>query len=314
MSVRGCLHACLLLSSLLIVGAVPIDEEDHTVSAEGKKTSGKLCKGWCNTLPKVHPAKKCSWSKCEGCDYCANIVLPCKGWCAGNKQPAAKKCSWVALCGGCNFCNPPPPSPPPPPPRKSPPPPARVVQPKPLSKGPSSAYDYVAAHNKLRARHCGTSPLQFSAALEAEAKAFAATCPTGHASNAARGGHGENLMWSASQAYTCTEPACVTRNFELAMNTWYHHEARSYNFDTGAMTGVTGHLLQILWKPTTHVGCAVQAGSCMTKFKVVENSIIVCRYSPGGNTRDPAVATQYVGRPIASGACSAAGSANVTAA
>lgn len=141
---------------------------------------------------------------------------------------------------------------------------------------------YVVFHNAKRALHCNTPALVRSATLEAEVQAFVKGCPTKHSTGGERNQAGENMMWSAGPY---VNPAYEDANYELAIETWYGQEVGRYNFATGESTGPTGHFTAIVWKSTTQIGCAVGGlhGECTNKFGGVPNTVIVCRYQPGGN-------------------------------
>jgi pathogenesis-related protein 1 len=52
-------------------------------------------------------------------------------------------------------------------------------------------------------------------------------------------------------------------------------EARDYNYHSNTCRGVCGHYTQIVWRETTHVGCAVARDA----FR----EVWVCNYDPPGN-------------------------------
>jgi len=130
------------------------------------------------------------------------------------------------------------------------------------------------AHATARAL-VGVPPLLWSEELAASARAHAEELardgrfdhvgPT-----AARPGVGENLWAGSHEAYTYSEMVAA----------WLS-EARDYinaptpGFSrTGAWKDV-GHYSQMVWRSTTHVGCAVAAGR--------QDDVLVCRYAPAGN-------------------------------
>lgn len=128
------------------------------------------------------------------------------------------------------------------------------------------------AHNRERAQS-NAQPLIWSETLEAEARDWAidlinsgrfAHDPRPH-------GHGENLwMGWGNRVFTP----------EDMVGDWVA-ERRVYRFGvfpnvsrTGDWVAV-GHYTQLIWRGTTHVGCAIASRG--------DRSILACRYSPPGN-------------------------------
>lgn len=128
------------------------------------------------------------------------------------------------------------------------------------------------AHNLERGR-AGAASLIWSDALEAEARSWAMTLiETGRFAHDTRPhGHGENLWmgWGA-------------RHFtpEQMVDDWIEEreDYRPGAFPNVSRTGdwrAVGHYTQLIWRGTTHVGCAVATRD--------DRSILACRYSPPGN-------------------------------
>ena len=62
-----------------------------------------------------------------------------------------------------------------------------------------------------------------------------------------------------------------------------YDEISAYNFNTGQSNGgVIGHFTQVVWKTSVKVGCGVKL-DCSNMFGGMQNSAVVCRYSPPGN-------------------------------
>ena len=81
------------------------------------------------------------------------------------------------------------------------------------------------------------------ATLEAEAQAYADTCPTGHASSSARNGAGENLYWAGGSGI-----GNAAQSYHDAAEAWYE-EISDYDFSSGQSTGgVIGHFTQMVWR------------------------------------------------------------------
>ncbi|CAI6329267.1 unnamed protein product [Periconia digitata] len=186
-------------------------------------------------------------------------------------------------------------APPPPAPSSSaPPPPATPVYGVDHISGEgqaelSSGQDYKNAalwhHNRARANH-GASNLEWSDDCEAGAKTAAAFCDFEHHTTK---GQGQNLFTLSGDAYNVT--AGITES-------WYKGEADIYHYwdqeppkdSTGALDHDEfekyGHLTQMLWKGTTHVGCVtVDCGARMTVGGASSklNKYTVCNYAPAGN-------------------------------
>jgi len=146
-----------------------------------------------------------------------------------------------------------------------------------------TASSYVDDHNAFRCLHCDTAISVYDAELEAEAQAYADTCPTGHASGLT---DGENLYWKGWSGSTAPS---LAQSFSDATTSWYGEEA-NYNYATGQSDGgVIGHFTQMVWKTSTRIGCGAKL-DCTNRFSGFTNSAIVCRYAPPGN---------YVGQYIA---------------
>ena len=128
----------------------------------------------------------------------------------------------------------------------------------------SVAQQFVAAHNRARAKHCA-GPLTWSTKLAAYAQKWADTlkakgCAFGHSG----GPYGENL---AAGTEGVLDP-------EATVAMWYD-EIKLYKFPDGGFSMQTGHFTQLVWRGTQQVGC----GHAQCKG----NDIWVCEYDPPGN-------------------------------
>lgn len=122
----------------------------------------------------------------------------------------------------------------------------------------------LARHNVFRCMH-GARALRWSSTVEAHARSWARHLQSvGHMVHG--GGHheGQNLYQTSGHV-----------NPVSAVNAWYN-EIRHTPGGRGALSsysGSTGHYSQVVWRGTTHVGCAQSPNR---KF-------YVCNYSPAGN-------------------------------
>lgn len=142
----------------------------------------------------------------------------------------------------------------------------------------------VAAHNIVRTAH-GLNPLRWSDDLAAYAQEWANqlantnNCNMRHRPTHGRfkQEHGENLWWASPRVWSdgVTEVQNIT--IGRVVKDWAD-EKPFYNYKTnGCKAGEQcGHYTQIVWRETTHVGCAYQ--QCGDK-----SQLWVCNYNPPGN-------------------------------
>ena len=186
------------------------------------------------------------------------------------KGPAAWSVAFVLTVGAAACAATPPPFSSPYPPQ------ARTVQPiaAPRTTAPSDAIEarLLAAHNDERAR-AGTPPLRWADSLEAEARAWArqliATDRFAH--DPALHGHGENL-WTGWGGRVWTPEEMIGEWIAEKAN--YRHGVFPNVSRTGDWNAV-GHYTQLIWRDTTHVGCAIETRG--------DRSVLACRYAPPGN-------------------------------
>ena len=145
--------------------------------------------------------------------------------------------------------------------------PANDAEAEPEAKGAggSVADQWIAAHNKVRAKHCAP-PLTWSKKLADVAQKWANTlkakgCVFGHSGNPK---YGENL---GAGSIGALDP-------ESTVAMWYD-EVNIYHFPEGGFSMQTGHFTQLVWTDTRQVGC----GHVQCKG----NDIYVCNYDPPGN-------------------------------
>ena len=127
---------------------------------------------------------------------------------------------------------------------------------------PAALRGFLAAHNRLRARHCAP-PLIWSKDLAKVAGRWADQL-RGHgcALEHSHGKYGENLAAATRGALTN----------EAVVELWYA-EKEKYRRPGFSMT--TGHFTQLVWVGTKRLGCAV--ASCK------DIDVWVCEYDPPGN-------------------------------
>lgn len=131
------------------------------------------------------------------------------------------------------------------------------------SSGASGEADaLLAAHNRVRAKHCAR-PLAWSPALAATAQEWAnalrdSGCKFEHSQTA----YGENL-------------AAGTRlTGENAVELWYA-ESEKYSYKKQGFSPATGHFTQVVWAGTRNLGCGFSDCQGMRLW--------VCHYDPPGN-------------------------------
>ena len=124
--------------------------------------------------------------------------------------------------------------------------------------------------NKARAA-VNAAPLQWDDRLEASALAYARElAASGKFEHAHQTGipEGENLWIGTRRAFSYAEMV----DGWIAERADYVRGPVPYNSRNGNQVG---HYTQIIWRSTTHVGCAIASNE--------ENELLVCRYSPAGN-------------------------------
>jgi pathogenesis-related protein 1 len=152
----------------------------------------------------------------------------------------------------------------------------------PVTSNSPDAQVYVDAHNAVRAAvqepagYTGTwqalPPVSWSDEVAATAQAWADSLKNGMAcglQHANGTGYGENLAGGTHLSA------------QAAVDLWSNEEQNytyspKYEFATN-----TGHYTQIVWRKSTHIGCA--SAACPG------SNVIVCRYDPPGN---------YIGQQI----------------
>jgi uncharacterized protein YkwD len=134
------------------------------------------------------------------------------------------------------------------------------------------------AHNQVRISATPTPnpplpALQWSVQAASTAQTWADQCNFTH--NSRRGNLGENIAAATPNALTT---AGVVQNWAS--------EAAHYDYGTNACAPgqVCGHYTQLVWRNTTHVGCATRVCDKNSPFQGFTRwQFWVCNYSPPGN-------------------------------
>ena len=137
----------------------------------------------------------------------------------------------------------------------------------------SSAARILAAHNAERAR-MGVAPLRWDWRLAVAAASYGPTLARlgrlQHSPKAVRPGQRENLWMGTRGAFS---PEQMVGNW-IAERAHYRPGTFPYVSRTGSWYDV-GHYTQLVWRTTTHVGCAI--------YPAARWDYLICRYSPPGN-------------------------------
>ncbi|BAE56831.1 unnamed protein product [Aspergillus oryzae RIB40] len=129
-------------------------------------------------------------------------------------------------------------------------------------------------------RNHSASSLEWDASLEASAQTLAARCVYQHDTTINGGGYGQNIGYGVSSEKIGEMITNLMYNNEMGYFEALYGEANPSmdNFDAW------GHFSQIVWKGTTHVGCAtVTCNSLGNVDSSVAVPFTVCNYSPAGN-------------------------------
>jgi len=131
----------------------------------------------------------------------------------------------------------------------------------------------LAGHNAARGS-VGLNPLRWddrlAAAAGSHAAAMARTGEFAHSPGVGGSGQGENLWMGTRGGYAYAE----------MVDRWVAERRDFVDAPTPAFSRTgqwqdVGHFTQIMWRGTTHVGCALASGRA--------DDFLVCRYSPAGN-------------------------------
>jgi len=143
----------------------------------------------------------------------------------------------------------------------------------PVRDGAAFRQVMLAGHNVARGS-VGLRPLlwddRLAAAAGSQAAAMARTGVFAHSAGIAGSGQGENLWMGTRGGYGYAE----------MVGRWVAERRDYIDAPTPAFSRTgqwqdVGHFTQIMWRGTTHVGCALASGAA--------DDYLVCRYSPAGN-------------------------------
>ena len=141
----------------------------------------------------------------------------------------------------------------------------------------------VAAHSQARAQ-VNLPPLKWSPALAQYAQQWAnqlasKNCQMQHRPNSGqfKQNYGENLYWASAVMWPDGRREVQKITAADAVKSWVD-EKQFYNYKSNQCSPgkICGHYTQVVWRPTTQVGCAI--AMCPNKEQVW-----VCNYNPPGN-------------------------------
>jgi pathogenesis-related protein 1 len=149
-----------------------------------------------------------------------------------------------------------------------------------LDAGPAPSHDVaadvVAQHNRVRAAatpmpNPPLPALTWNEAAASVASSWAANCRFTHNPAVGGLGLGENL-YASTGTPTPTE----------VVSSWAA-ERTSYDLAANSCSGTCGHYTQLVWRPTTSVGCGWASCAANSPFGNGRWTLWVCDYSPAGN-------------------------------
>lgn len=161
------------------------------------------------------------------------------------------------------------------------------VQQAPAQSGSSVTEVSLNAHNIHRSNHSAPA-IQWDDNLASIAQTHVNSCDYGHNMKLGGGGYGQNIAMRGEG-----NPDDLESNAEAARlaitRFWYNDEFRAYpgfGKDISSSDGTFaewGHLSQLVWAGTTHVGCAVKRCPAGTMLDSMDGWFISCNYKPRGN-------------------------------
>lgn len=135
-------------------------------------------------------------------------------------------------------------------------------------------------HNVHRSNHSASS-LSWDPKLEETARKLAQKCVYKHDTSIDGGGYGQNIGYGVQE----NQIGKMITNLMYNNEEGFFHNLYGTNSPSMALFESWGHFTQIVWKASTHVGCATV--TC-PKLGNVDSSVAepftVCNYSPAGNT------------------------------
>ena len=150
-------------------------------------------------------------------------------------------------------------------------------------------------HNRYRAmvspKACPALPaMKWDSRLEKVAQDFADKCHFAHNSARTSQAGGAYSRVGENVYLTATTAATISTDVSRATRAW-HNEVRDYELASNSCAPgrVCGHYTQVVWRSSTHLGCAAKVCEA-SKFRNDPWSgryptlfIVVCNYGPAGN-------------------------------
>lgn len=141
-------------------------------------------------------------------------------------------------------------------------------------KGGNMKKDFLKQHNEWRQKEGANLPdLKWDKELARLAEGNVRTCRMAHDSRGKStkkfSGIGQNLYMTSIKGLGPREAA------KRSVSSWMS-EKKDYNYGSNSCSRVCGHYTQVVWKASTHVGCAVSKTCGGGTF-------VACNYGPPGN-------------------------------
>ncbi|KAA8651873.1 hypothetical protein EYZ11_004194 [Aspergillus tanneri] len=159
-----------------------------------------------------------------------------------------------------------------------------TTNPGPAEPAPTGVFQktILKSHNVHRSNH-SSSELNYSKELQESANTLASSCVYGHNTEIGGGNYGQNIGYGVEKDNVASLITDMMYNDEMG----YFEDL--YGQANPDMTNFMkwGHFTQIVWKSTTHVGCATVMCNKLTSddgsYLGDNLPYTVCNYSPPGN-------------------------------
>jgi pathogenesis-related protein 1 len=139
----------------------------------------------------------------------------------------------------------------------------------------------VSTHNKWRSQ-VGVADLTYSLELEVSAQAWADHLKTANRCrmrhSKPEGRYGENLYWASALIWSDGRRELQQVASSKPVDSW-GGEIQDYSYANNSCRAgkMCGHYTQMVWRESTHVGCALAV------CEDTREQIWVCQYQPAGN-------------------------------